>query len=96
VWDQPADMRDRDDVWKFRKLRRRHLVERAADIHRRGGDTLLAQRHRQCRFVDAIALDDCKNTRWLTDTVFMMLPPGRVFLASLSLRSHNLSLVENL
>ena len=39
----------------------------------------------------AIALDDCKNTRRLTGTVFMMIPPGRVFLAPPLLRPHNLS-----
>ena len=40
---QAADMRRRDDVRQSRQFRRRHLVQRAADIHRGAGDAVLAQ-----------------------------------------------------
>ena len=52
---QPADVRGRDDIWQFRQLRGRHLVAGAADIYRRSGDAVLAQRSDQRGLVDEIA-----------------------------------------
>ena len=52
---QSADMRGRDDVRQPGQLRRRHLVQRAADIHRGAGNAVLAQRRRERRLVDEIA-----------------------------------------
>ena len=48
-------MRRRDHIRKSCELRRRHLVRRAADIHRRASDALLAQRRRQRGLIDEIA-----------------------------------------
>ena len=49
---QAADMRRGDHVGQARQFGRRHLVRRAADIHRGTGDAVLGEGRREGRLVD--------------------------------------------